>query len=51
MQRHHRIRVSRVAGRALYSAKANGRDLVEVAAPRADGNEPVEPALSSAEDG
>jgi diguanylate cyclase (GGDEF)-like protein len=41
----------RVADRALYSAKANGRDRIEVAMPRDERTEAFDAALSSAEDG
>jgi diguanylate cyclase (GGDEF)-like protein len=41
----------RVADRALYTAKANGRDRVEVALPREDAVEALDAALSSGEDG
>jgi diguanylate cyclase (GGDEF)-like protein len=41
----------RVADRALYSAKGNGRDRVEIAPAKQNGGDPVETALSSGEDG
>ncbi len=41
----------RAADRALYSAKGNGRDRVEVAVAKQNGGDPVVTALSSGEDG
>jgi diguanylate cyclase (GGDEF)-like protein len=41
----------RAADRALYSAKGNGCDRVEVALAKPNGGDPVETALSSGEDG